>query len=139
MSERKIIPPDDMIEAVLDALCERWSYRRENWPSVKSSNRSQVEFSLAAALTWLADHPKAPTQKDVQEFWSPEMNELRPFDQMSEACVRWQRRMFVAPELMIPEEIKDLLFPVPVIEKGRTMDANERIAEAFRRGQKVGN
>ncbi len=57
--------------------------------------------------------------------------------------VEWQRRIFLAPEPEIPEEIKDLLSPTDPITgvallTGLTEHGKSVIIEAYRRGKEAG-
>lgn len=130
MSERKIIPPDDMIEAVMRRHISRWD---------SAMSREQVEIVLVAALTWLAENPLMPTPNNISPLLkAASLSNNNATSGIVTSIVRvWQQTAFLAPEPVIPEEIKDLLLSDdyrPLV----TMGINERIAEAFRRGQKAG-
>lgn len=56
-------------------------------------------------------------------------------EQLISAVIEWQRRMFLAPEPEVPEEVKDMLVEEH-ISRWRGEEVNEKVIEAFRRGQR---
>lgn len=130
MSDKKIVVPQGMRKAVINA-------------GVFATTDEQLE----AALCWLSENPIVPTMAQYDAIGDEMTRAGYQFTPWNFA-IAWQRRMFLAPEPMVPEAVKDLLCP----DLGRetftgevyqashwlsTNDAevNRRILEAFRRGQ----
>lgn len=96
-----------------------------------------LENMLEAALRWLSDNPIVPTRDDVLK-----MNRGWHFEvEIISAITEWQRRMFLAPEPEIPEEVKDLLWSETLYAGDQKFfeavpRINENVIEAFRRGQR---
>ena len=106
---KKIIVPDGMLKAMNSAF---------------DNGRRTTSLLGEAALLWLSENPVVPTHDQ--------------FDAMRgtyrDICAEWQRRMFLAPEPEVPEEVKDLLWDG---QTGEDEEHNRKIIEAFnRRGQK---
>ena len=118
MSEKKIAAPEGMLEAAATEARNLGS----GWVQI-----------LEAALRWLSENPIEPTPQWIHEVWRQERN-----PQAGTFALRvireWQRRMFLAPESEVPEEIKDLA--VSDLDMEWDGPINKRILEAFRRGQK---
>lgn len=77
--------------------------------------------------------------KNVQHGYTPTHEEL---DKLWDCLFRTGHGWTPPEERKRAEEIKDigdLMFHRPVTESGFTMTGNERIAEAYRRGQKAGS
>ena len=93
---------------------------------------------LEKALRWLSENPIVPTQKQADELWkiaieqNPDKNETT--HAAKNMVIEWQRRMFVAPELEVPEAVKDLLSGYADIDQ-HWKKADENIIEAYHRGQ----
>jgi hypothetical protein len=122
MSESRIVVPDGMLKAV--------SSQMGYIPPPENIHRC-----LEAALRWLSDNPIVPTDEQVKDCMRVGYSGgiVTP-TAMCEAFAEWQRRMFCAPEPVIPEDVKDLL--EPPFHCG-SIDHNGRIIEAYRRGQKA--
>lgn len=138
MNERKIIVPEGLLKAGAKEIDCGGSM-----PANAAVLAGQV---LQGALKWLAENPIVPTLADVKEFHSPEMLQLSYHGQLQEACVRWQRRMFLAPTTD-DEPIKDLLWTGKGVNNDsrmvvgdeeyiRFLTSNERVIEAYNRGLK---
>lgn len=127
---RKIVVPEGMLEAVRKALCAGWFSGvlnlSANAPGTVYRMHSQV--ALDAALLWLSENPPLPTEAQCNEMWRAADNNGDRY------CQEWVRRMFLAPEPEVPQEIKDLQ---RICRFGDEANAEIRtvIAEAFRRGQ----
>jgi hypothetical protein len=80
---------------------------------------------LEAALRWLSEHPIVPSTDDIGSMQDL-LNGYGIADWGPILCAEWQRRMLLAPEPEVPEEISDLI-------RGREDD--DLIIEAYRRGQ----
>lgn len=96
-----------------------------------------IEPILEAALRWMSENPIVPTSKqerDLVDSWIKETS----LGKTEYLVTEWQRRMFIEPG--VPEEVKDLLCAGDDIVKEayfRPDIYNERIIEAYRRGQKT--
>lgn len=135
----KIVVPAGMLKAANEAL-------RASSPSM----RSLEEITLEAALRWLDEILYENNVDFHRAILEAEKKRCPGNDEYGSVIARrvdfeygvsfarnYIRDLFLAPESEVTEQVRDLLFPYSVTEKGRTMDANERIAEAFRRGQKA--
>jgi len=132
MSESRIVVPDGMLTAAMHAIGIPEQYKQTH----------QVNKALEAALRWLSENPIVPTDEQVKAIHHSATEaactskSILPF-----FAIEWQRRMFLAPEPEIPEDIRDLIYGDEVaatgLVKGGTFDeSNQRVLEAYRRGQK---
>ncbi len=136
----KIVVPEGMLKAVDAAwINAHGGPHPQASPKVAKDIEDGIRFDLEAALRWLSENPIVPT---MQELVS--MQEAYCRQQMSGehnsmvfVAVEWQRRMFLAPEPEVPEEIKDLFVGQETLDNKGT-EMNHRIHEAYRRGQKAG-
>ena len=103
---------------------------------------SITERILEAALRWLSENPIVPTDEQIDRIHreanpSAETAIGRHWE-IRNWLIEWQRRIFLAPEPEIPEEVKDLLYrhPKGLSDGFVSMDtADENTIEAYRRGQ----
>lgn len=122
MSEKKVVVPEGMLMAAM-AVKIGFSQGYESF----------TRRILEAALLWLSDGhmplllPMLVAVKDAVPGWS--VNETVVQGILHQGL----RRMFLAPEPAAPEAIKDLLYGMSESGSG---EVNERLAEAYRRGQK---
>jgi len=130
MSEKRYVIPKGMLEAAI--LSHPFDPRTKFIPEM-----------LEAALRWLSDNPIVPTAKQSAELES--LCRINDEPMCMDAifyCSEWQRRMFLAPEPEVPEEVKDLLVDAsvryPDVPRSVPGYYNDLILEAFRRGQKAG-
>lgn len=119
---KRIVVPEGMLKVALDS----WSVsgRVQLHPNTIAS----IGASLEAALLWLSENPIVPTE----EQWKAMNNERQWPDSVGRRqwlVAEWQRRMFLAPEPEVPEEIADLLV-------GVHPDVAPIALEAYRRGQR---
>lgn len=91
-----------------------------------------MERRLEAALRWLSENPIVPTDKQLEDIAS--FASAPTHFGVSIWFQQWQRRMFLAPESKIPEEVKDLLWESSA-RLDRGFHWNDAILEAYRRGQ----
>lgn len=141
MSEKRYILPNTAQRAFLAAMPPEWF-------NVDPDGHIFAPAFEALARS-LSENPIVPTPEQVAEivsfrFGIPATDLNANMVVSGEyAAVEWQRRMFLAPEPEVPEPIKDLLVdPMPTASNPcAVMDAkilNERVIEAYRRGQKAG-
>jgi hypothetical protein len=127
MSEKRYVIPKGMLEAAI--LSHPFDTRTKFLPEM-----------LEAALRWLSDNPIVPTAKQSAELES--LCRLNDEPMCMDAifyCSEWQRRMFLAPEPEVLTDIKDLLLSESAPQSHayfRPDTYNQRIREAYRRGQK---
>jgi len=101
----KIVVPGGMLDAALEVARERRGY--PHLASLETARlKANVQAELEAALRWIAKNPIGPTNEQAKELWrtstAGETNEAR---RASLAAVEWQRRMFLAPEPEVQNEI----------------------------------
>lgn len=146
---RKIIVPQKMHSAAWNAQHE---HAKTHGPAVGCLPGSpcSLDVGLEAALRWLSDNPIVPTEKQWNEAGVAVYQRYREkvgpsFNyHHSEICAEWQRRMFLAPELKIPDAVEDLMWS-ETLYAGDTgfhdaiPNINKAIIEAFHRGQKAGS
>ena len=95
-----------------------------------------IKPRLEAALRWLSENPVCLSGKVLDDISSelPPHRFLKDYGwlQISNAI---QRRMFLAPEPEVPEEIADLM--LVEIEEGffKPSALNQRLVEAYKRGK----
>lgn len=125
MSERKIVVPEGMFARAHNAHCARTG---------TLSDGGITQVILEAALRWLSENPIVPSEKQTDALASHFSSSDELFGTFARwFAVEWQRRMFLAPEHEVPEEIKDLLQKFPGF--GAAQDARDSIIEAHRRGR----
>ena len=138
MEEKKYVVPEGMGSAVAHAVFKKYGYV-EFYP--------QIATALEAAVRWLSDNPIVPS---LEQAWNlTKKFQDDPIEQdMAVFLVReWQKRMFLAEESHVPQEIKDLLYS----SGGRVAcdnpkdgyrfiaESDRRVLEAYRIGQKAGS
>ena len=131
MAERRVVVPDGMLKAAVPCYLP---------------DRQLVHSILEAALLWLSENPIVPTSEQLHSIIGKlpmAMCDIVWTERDRALIAEWQRRMFLAPEPEVPEEIKDLLSnpeqfdPHPFFGgKIGLHEVVEAIAvEAFRRGK----
>ena len=123
--ERRIVIPEGMLKAA-------WSVVGSN------DDEALCSLILEAALRWLSENPQFPTPEQACSIarYGLEFSRAQRFEDNSAASVQamlleWQRRMFLAPEPEIPEEVNDLI-PPGHMACGKGLD--DLLTEAYRRG-----
>ena len=86
---------------------------------------------LAAALRWQSENPQVPTSLEVCEMMAP-MASIQTPSHFMYFAEQLARRMYLAPEPEVPEEIKDLLWP----SSRSASDLDRAVIEAYRRGRR---
>lgn len=146
---KRIIVPEGMIKAVHEFLWQRWGYDKTIGDSdirpLGHPEWNNIDGAIEAALEWLSYNPIVPSETQIDE-----LNEARRVDPLRKdlfvhwICSEWQRRMFLAPELKIPDGVEDLMWS-ETLYAGDTgfhkaiPNINKAIVEAFHRGQKAGS
>ncbi len=142
MDERKIVVPEGMLKAAWHAQLPADNPTYE-WDEGDELSKKSYRRVFEAALRWLLENPIVPSETDVIILADVS---LRAGDdrnkQVQDVAVEWQRRMFLAPEPEVPEEIKDLLAtPIPTANNPCAVmeikNVNEKIIEVYRRGKKA--
>jgi hypothetical protein len=117
--DKRYVVPSGMFEFV-----------NERFPNPTPAAVGQI---LNFGLRWLSGNPRVPTPSQVESMarslnstWS--LRDI-PF------IVEWQRRMFLASEPEVPEEIKDLLTLAGSCPGPSRDEFVNCVIEAFRRGQ----
>ena len=129
-SEKKIVVPDGMRVAAAKAVHETCG---------KVDYHPQIRIALEAALCWLSENPIVPTHEQLQKIADFHKRGTCYPESINLYVVGFQECMFLAPE-PVPEDIKDLLCAGEDTVKEayfRPDIYNERIIEAYRRGQKA--
>ena len=123
MSKRRYVVPEGMLKAALSAY-------------VIGTHQVGVRDALEAALRWLAENPIVPTEKEAADLvvWSSGGTTL--IKRLGRACIEWQRRMFLAPEPVVPEDVAAMLVPNETSICGQIH--NKRLVEAYELGRQAG-
>ena len=127
--EKKIVVPEGMMKAAIFA----WRLH----PIRGYPPEDAVCKAVEAALRWLSEHPIVPTQKQSRKLYADVPQGLLVDEVPSWYAVEWQRRMFLAPESEVPEEIKDLLWSIGGTWMQTDKKHNNEVAEAYRRGKEA--
>ena len=141
----KIVVPEGMLNVISAALTNNCLIA----PSMdRRETLVQSRLLGAQICQWLSENPIRPTldqQFALHDAWPKsliyEENSPHPIqDQIFFSVVEWQRRMFLAPEPEVPEEVRDLLWRNRAITPAdeSVEESDRRIIEAYRRGQKAG-
>lgn len=129
MSERKIVVPEAMLQAAMDAQ-EIYAI-------------PQTRHIVEAVLRWLSENPIVPTPDQwaaasdaVSVRYRKKFGVSFSFSH-TEIAEEWQRRMFLAPEPSAPIELIDLLWQGKVVMPAdeSIKENDRRIIEAYRRGK----
>jgi len=141
MNEKKIVVPEGMLMAAVEAVQDRSEF---GFSFLDNEQRetviAQTKDTLEAALRWLSEHPVVMSEQAWEECFKaiPE----GPYETSANVeiaqCVEWQRRCFLAPHPEAPEEITEIRdltaqFDVSTHDGYKACVA---AVEAFRRGQK---
>lgn len=123
MSEKKIVVPEGMVQAA-EAACDR-------------RNGATCRQQLEAALRWLSENPIVPTDEQAKELQNRYYGDghLQQGSAFAYAAVEWQRRMFLAPEPEVPEELREHW------KQGNGLEEschNQTLLLGYRLGQKAG-
>lgn len=147
---KKIKVPEGMLEAAHKAS-EFTNYEREK--RTLRFSLGIINTILEASLLWLTEHPIVPTESQAEDMIMESSQEWRvPFgssdpnakpspkfflrqDAIS-VCTKWQRRMFDAPELEVPEEIRELLNLAGENGGPTREEFHSCVLEAYRRGKR---
>lgn len=132
MIEKKYVVPEGMLKVFGEAY--------DHQKGLGANREGCEKAGMEAALGWLAENPIVPTEAQLTEMLATRIGfGFEPVDWMRWGAAQFQRRMFLAPEPEVPEEIKDLLstrYVDDITFGGIAKEHNENIIEAFRRGQK---
>jgi hypothetical protein len=125
MIEQRYAVPEGMLKAASDVF------------SRCRTDGAHLNFALEAALRWQSENPPCPTDEDLEVLQRDAEGSVDlGFARRKWYTVEWIRRMYLAPEPEVLEEIKDLLYDP---KDGPTkVGRNDAIIEAYRRGQKEG-
>jgi hypothetical protein len=103
--------------------------------------------ALEAALRWQSENLQVPTAEQARELFSVVDHPVGASGDgwnkvVSDIAVEWQRRMYLAPEPEVPDEIKDIGILFDILEPSRMGASAESVKkygiECYRRGQKAG-
>lgn len=124
MSERKIKVPEGMLAAALDHM------RGLGFNPARESTSEMLE----EALIWLTENPIVPSPSEF-----PHLNAHGKQVAINE-IVDWQRRIFLAPDMEIPDVVRTIskrLFP-DVVGGDHIVEVISALTDAYRQGQKDG-
>lgn len=139
MGDRKYVVPTDM---ALAAWVEMSSHAKVHGRAVgcQVGSMCSLDSGLQAAVKWLAENPIIPTHKQIQDIAD---SNIYYTEMVAKWIAEWQRRMFLAPDPEIPEDIKDMLIPIRNMDEahgrisGTTCaEYNHAIVDAYNRGRK---
>ena len=130
--------PEEGLKAVV-AANEKWL--ADNWIS-RDFLKAFAREIIGAFILWQSEHPRVPTPGVTQEILKESYAKCDgSTSQFAYQCAEFQRRMYLAPEPEVPEEIKDLqrisLASLQSQEQLNYLVTALKV-EAFRRG-KAGN
>lgn len=87
---------DAMLNAGMNAVCDRWNYQDGARSFYKSYHKSDYVKFLVGALSYLAEHPVVPTREEAEMLahaFTPETADEVP--EMLRAVVKaWQSNTF---------------------------------------------
>ena len=127
MSDKKYVVSEGGLDAAKQVLRDKFAFvERDN-----STLREYLKTSLEAVIRWKSENPKVFSDEwIVQLVKDAGCADLLGANQfvlgMHQILDLFQRRMYLAPEPEVPEEIKDLLCGGNI---------NTLITEAYRRGK----
>jgi hypothetical protein len=127
---KKILVPKGMATAGRLAFGEFYGFR-----DPKELHGGAVEFVLQEALRWLSDNPIVPTPKQIEDMVRSWHGKCDVSDFVVLVMHEWQRRMFLTPELEVPEAVEDLMWGSGKANEDDDRCHNEDVIEAYRRGQ----
>ena len=99
--EKKVVVPEVMRLAAVNALLENFE------PRERGAVECDVRIALTAACRALSENPIVPTTEQVREMFTHIPHEENsPFDDRCRKwyIAEWQRRCFLAPEPVVPED-----------------------------------
>jgi hypothetical protein len=141
----KITVPEGMLIASWTATLAKMKEHIESGRGDSVAELHVARIAVEAALRCLSENPIVPTGdqamrlRDIAIEVSARYGTKLPTGASESAvAVAWQSCMFLAPEPEVPEELKDLLVN-PVIGMVNGDQVNDRIKQAYRRGQKSGS
>jgi hypothetical protein len=119
-----IVVPEEMLKAAEDAVNAIYT------PTGITS------IAVEVALGWLAENPIVPTVEQASECCKRHFSD-DGLEFFRLGLIEWQRRMFLAPEPEVPEEIQDLCDQMDSYlnhTKGPSY-ARDLLVEGYRRGK----
>lgn len=138
-SMKSVVVPEGMLEAARTSILKR---------AGQALSFDQMTYlNVEAALQWLADNPIVPTNEQANNLWEIALCVDDIKNETDHAAknlaMAWQRVMFLAPEPIMPKELHDLTWRNSNGPAGKVSlsfkEMDDRILEAFRRGQKSGS
>jgi hypothetical protein len=124
--------PEGGLDAAEQGVADLWDAMPSAW-NPSQAKRNIAQAASEAFIRWQSENGPAlslPNAKQIANYlWAP-----------NETCViaivkEGLRRLYVAPEPEIPEEVKDLLVE-SLSSNWRGSEVNEAIIEAYNRGRK---
>jgi hypothetical protein len=129
--DKRIVVPDFILDAFMEALLEGVPDSEEKKRRLREGWRKEV----GAVLRAISENPIVPTLEQVDSL-REHADRLICREFWQELTVEWQRRMFLAPGPVVPEEVKDLMWEI-VGSDIQNEAHNNCIIEAFNRGKKA--
>lgn len=136
MTEKQIVVPEEMLNAAVNAAILKANVSiLQVSPKIAEDIREQFKVALEAALRWLSENPRVPTDEQMLALQDSFRSIPEAGEKQMLIAVEWQRICWLKPEPEVPESIKDLLHQGA---KGLDLESeyNAGILEAYRRGQK---
>lgn len=134
MSEAKYNVPEGGLAAVDEAISIVRRRQKEIYYDDELIAGDVRDITLEAFIRWQAENPPFPTVEQLGQMSFMGCVALNGNWDGKNLCAEWIRRMYLAPDLEVPEEIKDLVLPFDM----KTADGYRRnvaIIEAYRRGK----
>jgi len=113
MSEKRIVVPEGMLKAAIDAV---WGERGVGYQSTRGEG--DIKACVEAALRWLSEYPIVPTAAEALTLLQDRVasghlsnKEYCAIPSTTIRCLirEWQRRMFLAPEPEISPVAKKVI------------------------------
>lgn len=146
---KRIVVPEGMLRAAcLVGLCRAYGSSSPIPPDevqglisdmAVTDKREKVLPVLEAALCWLSENPIVPTKEQMSSlrFETIGESELSTYNERAiQIAVEWQRRMFLDPELEIPDDVVRMLQEKQILF-GPEYYLTRLCVEAYRLGKKA--
>ena len=130
MSDKKYTVPAEGLKAAVEVARKMEGYPHPDGEETKRLTEKVKAILEEGFIRWQSESPLVPTSKQESELLDSWIKESW-LGKTEHLVTEWQRRMYLAPEPEVPEEIKDLLWP----NSRSASDLDRAVIEAYRRGK----